>query len=218
MPKHTCCFIVLWNIRLFWLSRNNTVYSSRPTPRRKQQQGVVESSDQHNQELDSSTDALTVSPDKKRKRDEVVKYLNGEEWAMSDDAAYSCQSIIPSSRRRVCSRQCRIRTTFLCLGGRGSQEGTWSTRKPFKRYGSIRVFDVSYDHERLNLIQARRSFTENDIQGGLSKFNPPVKELLYKLYESNPTKFFKTDKRNEPKKNPTLIVAPPVLDQAESVL
>jgi hypothetical protein len=48
----------------------------------QQQQGVVESSDQH-QGIDSTADTLTVSPDKKRKRDEVVKYLNGEEWALT---------------------------------------------------------------------------------------------------------------------------------------
>lgn len=72
---------------------------------------------------------------------------------------------------------------------------------------------------KLNLLSiAFVSLTEYDIQGGLTKFYSPLKDLLYKIYDNNPTKFFKTDKNDDSKKKPALIV-PPVVDAAsETVL
>jgi len=55
------------------------------------------------------------------------------------------------------------------------------------------------------------------VQGGLEKFYSPLRDLLFKIYETNPTKFFKTDKKADESKTPTL-VAPPVVDANEALL
>jgi ubiquitin C-terminal hydrolase len=156
----------------------------------QQQQGVVESSDQH-QGIDSTADTLTVSPDKKRKRDEVVKYLNGEEWALTMTQFTPALRALLRRGEEFVADNAEFEPHFFALVEEAAKKERGPPVSPLK---------------------------ENDILGGLSKFNPLIKELLYRIYESNPTKFFKSQKHNEPKKNPALIVAPPVLDQAESVL
>lgn len=169
---------------------------------------------------DAAEQPATSNEAKKRKR-QVLEYLNGEEWAAaSTGLGPAVMSVIRRGEEFIADNS-ELNPKFFslieeaakkdCGAPEGPLEGTWMNM-------CCAIYSMFFKWLFFSPLFLLSYLTENDIQGGKSKFYSPIKDMLYKIYEASPSKFFKTDNQDKSKqKKPTLIV-PPVADASETVL